>query len=314
MNKTINLLQNNDNFLIITHKKPDGDTTGSAGALCNVLRKIGKTAFVLKNDDVTPKYGHLIENYYASEDFSPDFIITTDIASTDLFTDNASIYKDNIDLCIDHHVLSNNGFAKENLILDTAACGEIVFDIANLLDVNFDKELALALYYSVSTDTGCFKYPNTTAHTHLVAAKCLPFIKAGEINRVLFDMKTKARLEIEKRVLTNISFYFDEKVSLITISNKDKQETGATPDDLDSIAALPRSIEGVMVAITLTEQSNGDIKVSVRSSGDVSASDICRIYDGGGHLRAAGATFTGLTFEKVIEKMIFATQKVSNYV
>lgn len=315
MNKTIQLLKENDNFLIITHKKPDGDTTGSAGALCEILRRINKTAFILENEDITPRYEPLIAEFYPTKDFKPEFIISTDIASTSLFTQSALEYEDKIDLCIDHHVLSNNGFAKHNLLVDYAACGEIIYEIMNELCVEMNEKIATAIYTSISTDTGCFKYQNTTCQTHEIAAKCVPLIQnIGVLNRNLFDLKTRGRLEIEARVLQNLKFYFDGKLAMITISNQDKKETNATADDLDSIASLPRTIEGVEIAYTLTELANGDIKVSARSSGDVSVSEVCETYGGGGHLRAAGCTFKNQTFKQVSEKMIEATKTVAKYV
>lgn len=308
------LLLENDNFLIITHKKPDGDTTGCASALCQILREAGKTAYILPNEDITPRYEPLLAPYLAPADFKHDYIITTDIASTELLTESAKKYENDIDMCIDHHFLSNNGFAKENIIIDMAACGEIIYDIAVQLGVSLNEGIARAIYISISTDTGCFKYSNTTANTHLVASECLKHINAGEINRVLFDMKTRQRVAIERKVLQDMEFYFNDEVAIIQITNKDKVETGATPDDLDSIAALPRSIEGVLVAVTLNEQPNGDIKVSCRSSGTASASEICAIYGGGGHLRAAGVTFNQGTIAEIKEKMIEAIKTVCKYV
>lgn len=314
MNKTINLLKENDNFLILTHKKPDGDTAGSASALCQILRLIGKTAYIAYNCDITPRYESLIADFYPSNDYKPSFVISTDVAAIDLLTDDGKKYQNDIDLCIDHHVLSNKGFAKHNLLVDYGACGEIIFDIAKDLDIKLNENLAKALYISISTDTGCFKYSNTTAHTHMAAAECVGLINSGAINRELFDMKSQARLAIEKRILNNLDFYFDQKVAIIAITLKDRQETNATQDDLDSIAALPRSIEGVEIAITLFEQKDGSVKASVRSSGDVSASEICAVYNGGGHLRAAGCTMHEISIEQASKNMIEATKKVGKYV
>lgn len=306
----------NDNFLILTHRKPDGDTTGSASAMCQILRAKGKTAYILPNEDITPRYEFLLSPYLAPADFTPEFVISTDIASTELLPNSSKKYENNIDLCIDHHHLSNKGFARENIIVDTAACGEIIYEISKKLDVSLNKDLATAIYVSVSTDTGCFKYANTTPHTHLVAGDCLQYINGGEINRTLFDMKTRERIAIERKVLQDIEFYFNNEVAIITISKQDKIDTNATADDLDSISALPRSIEGVLVALTIFEQDNGDVKVSCRSSGDASASDICGVYGGGGHLRAAGVTFrdNSVTLSEAKEKMIEAVKNVCKYV
>ncbi len=309
MKKTINLLQNNDNFLIITHKKPDGDTLGSAGALCGILRKLGKNAFILKNPEVTPKYEKYVSEFYPSDDFSPDFVVTVDIATPDLFTDNAKAFE--IDLCIDHHFMSNKGFATHNLIVDRGACGEIIYDISCELGVEIDKQIATAIYVSVSTDTGCFKYSNTTTNTHKVAGNCLNYIEnVGEINRVLFDVKTKSRVKVERHLLDVMEFHFDSKVNIVTFSLEDRAKTGALEDDLDNIAAFSRSIEGVEVAITLQERKPNEIKASLRSSGDVNVSEICAVFGGGGHQRASGATFFDENFEEIKQKLLNEIKKV----
>lgn len=313
INKALSLL-NYDNFLILTHKRPDGDTTGSASALCQVLRAIGKTAYILPNEEITPKFEFLIKPYFAPDDYKHNYIITTDVASVELLPESAKKYADCIDFCIDHHFLSNKGYAKENLIIDTAACGEIICDIAKLFKIEINKDIAMAIYVAISTDTGCFKYSNTSVNTHMIAGECLKHINAGEINRVLFDMKTKQRVEIESRVLKNMEFLYNDTVAIIEVTLKDRAETGATADDLDSISALPRSIEGVTIAVTLNELENGGVKVSLRTSGEASASDICSVYGGGGHLRAAGVTLLDTTLSQAKSKIIEAIKQVCNYV
>lgn len=310
MNKIGALLLNHDKFLIITHKKPDGDTTGSASALCQVLRKLGRTAYILENPDITPKFEHLIKDYIAPSDYEPKFIITTDIASTELLTENAMMYADKIDLCIDHHYLSNKGFAKHNVILDFGACGEIIYNIATALKVNLDKELATALYTSIATDTGCFSFSNTTTNTHTLAGQCLKHIDdISVINRKLFETRSKARIMMEKRVYENMKFFVGNQIAVIKITKKDREQTKATADDLDSITSIPRSIEGVEVAVCLTELNNGDIKASLRTNGQVNASDVCAVFGGGGHARAAGATFKESTLDKVCKLIVDEASK-----
>ncbi|MFI3115985.1 MAG: DHH family phosphoesterase [Clostridia bacterium] len=314
MTKTKQFLLENDNYLILTHKKPDGDTTGTASALCQVLRAINKTAYILPNEDITPRYEGLISPYLAPSDFKFDKIISADLATTELLPESAKKYEKDIDLCIDHHFLSNDGYAKNNLIVDVAACAEIIYDLALELEVELNADLAKSLYVAISTDTGCFKYSNTTAHTHKIAGECLTYIDAGPINRELFDVKTRQRIEVEKVVYQHIEYYFNNEVAIVCILQKDVQEIGATPDDLDSIASLPRAIEGVLIGLTIFEQENGDIKVSCRSSGDFSASEICGVYGGGGHLRAGGVTFKNTKVEDAKKKIIEAVTKVCNYV
>ena len=178
-------LQAHDDILILTHRRPDGDTAGCAGALCRGLRQIGKRAYFLENPEITKRYAPMITPCYPPEGFDPAYIVSTDIAEEKLFPDTAEQYKGRVDLVIDHHG-SNNGFGEKNLIrADAGACAEVLYDVLAALGCRLTREIAECIYVGVSTDTGCFKFSNTTAHTHAVAAACLTAgIDGGEINRV----------------------------------------------------------------------------------------------------------------------------------
>ena len=261
-------LQAHDDILILTHRRPDGDTAGCAGALCRGLRQIGKRAYILENPEITRRYAPMITDCYPPEDFNPQYIVSTDIAEEKLFPDTAEQYKGKVDLVIDHHG-SNEGFGAKNLIrADAGACAEVLYDVLTALGCRLTREIAECIYVGVSTDTGCFKFSNTTAHTHAVAAACLTAgIDGGEITRALFETKSRPRFAMERLV-------FD------------------TMDDLDSIASLTRQIEGVQIGITMTEKADGTVRVSVRTTREMDASAICKRVGGGGHVRAAGASFT----------------------
>lgn len=283
------MLQSSDDILILTHKRPDGDTTGCAGALCLGLRQIGKAAYILENTEVTARYAHLITPYYPPQDFTPWHIIAVDIAEEKLFTDNAAPYQGKVDLVVDHHP-SNTKYGKNNIInANAGSCAEIIFEILQALGVRLTADIATCLYVSTATDTGCFKYSNTTAHSHAVAAACLAAgIPSAEINRTLFEMKSRARLQVERLVYDTIEFHKDGAVAMVTLLRKDLDRIGATKDDLDSIASIARQIEGVDIGVTLTEDASDLIKISVRTTKS-NAGAICVPLGGGGHLRAAGA-------------------------
>ena len=155
-------LRDFDNVLILTHVRPDGDTVGCAAALCAALRTLGKTAYLLPNPGLTDTTAPVAAPYLAPEGFTPDKVVSTDIATVGLFPDNALPWKDRVDLAMDHHP-SFEYFAKENIVRpEAAACGELVYDILRELGP-ITPEIALPLYVAVSTDTGCFQYANTTA-------------------------------------------------------------------------------------------------------------------------------------------------------
>lgn len=282
-----------DHILVISHRRPDGDTTGCAGALCRGLWQLGKTAYVLSNPDLTVRYQQLIEPCYAPEDFTPDCIVTTDIADYSLLTENARQYQDRIDIVLDHH-RSNAIQAPVRVVRETAgANAEVVLDVLDAMHVTMDQEIATCIYVALSTDTGCFRYSNTTADTLRAAARCLEAgVDGGELNRKLFEVKSWARFQIERIVFDNMEFLREGKIAFVMIRRQDIDRTGADIDDLDSIAALARQIEGVQVGITLTENKDATCKISVRTTKEVDASAICAKCGGGGHLRAAGATLS----------------------
>ena len=281
-----------DDILILTHRRPDGDTTGCAGALCRGLRQIGKTAYIMEYPEITRRYAPMIVPCRPPEGFVPRYIVSTDIAEEKLFPDTAAPYKGKVDLVIDHHG-SNPGFGKKDLIRpDAGACAEVLYDLLMALGVQLTREIAECIYVGVSTDTGCFKYSNTTAHTHAVAAACLTTgIDGGEINRALFETKTMPRFQMERIVFDTMAFYEDGAIAVALLWRADIDRTGADMDDLDSIASLTRQVEGVQIGITLTENKDGTVKVSVRTTKEMDAAAICKKVGGGGHIRAAGASF-----------------------
>lgn len=301
-----------DNILILTHRRPDGDTTGSAGGLCTALRKIGKTAYVAVNEEVTKRYADLIVPFAPPADFLPQCIVSVDCADRGMIAPSQQCYADRVDLAIDHH-RSNDGFGKDNLIMpERAACAEIILDVIETMGIALDADIAFGIYVGTSTDTGCFKFSNTTSNTHLVAAKCLDAgVDGGEINRALFETKSHARYEMERILFSTMQFYHEDKVAAAVITLEDKKKTGADHDDLDAIASLPRQIEGVEVGLTITELKPDTTKVSVRTTKEVDAASICELLGGGGHIRAAGATIQ-LPLEQAMPKILEAVEKVYN--
>jgi len=279
-----------DNFLILTHRRPDGDTIGCAGALAQGLREYGKTAYILYNPETTPRYAGFIENHLAPDWYQAEHVITIDTASIELFPTNGAEYADSISLCIDHH--PSNTLYAESTCLDatSASCGEIIYDILMALTGGISAESAGCLYTALSTDTGCFAFANTTSNTLRVASL---LIDAGapqrELNRLLFRTKTRSRVKIEGLINSGIEFYFDGAAAIAAITLEMMETTGAEEDDVDDIASIPGSIKGVLAGITIREMSSTrDCKVSVRTSPSVSAHAICARFGGGGHPMAGG--------------------------
>ena len=288
-NEVAKYLAEHDNYVILTHRRPDGDTIGSAAALCLGLRQLGKTAHVLVNAEVTPKYAPLLEGLTKVEAWAGDTVICVDVASFNMLPECYQKYA--IALRIDHHGGSESFTENELVDPDASACGDIIYDIIMALYLDMDTPIANALYTAVSTDTGCFRYANTNSHAFAVAAACAwhsPDI--FKINQALFDTTTLARLKVQSYLVENARFLQDGKVAVCPLPRKVELELGATEDDLENISGFPRSIEGVQLAVTLREEASGRIKISARAVPGCDASALCAKFGGGGHKGAAGAS------------------------
>lgn len=282
------LLLSKNNILIITHTNPDGDTLCSAAALCSALRRAGKRANLFRNPAVTTKYMPHVEKYFAPKSFKSKYIVSVDVATEKMFAEG---FDGAIDLCIDHHP-TNSHYAKKELVCpDKAACGEIVLAVIKEMCGGITQEEADLLYIAVTTDTGCFQYLNTNAATFRAAAELLEYgADTGMVNVKFFRKASRARLKLEGIIYSTMGFYRDGKISVAIITKEMLRQAGAGEEDCDDLAGLAGRAEGASVNITIRERDNGSSKVSVRTGRDVSSSDICAVFGGGGHAMAAGCT------------------------
>ena len=292
--EAISRLLQADNILLLCHKNPDGDTVGSAMALCHVLKSLGKTAAVLCADPIPSRYAYMQLCLFEEGDFEPHFVVAVDVAGIQLFGDSIAEYTRRIDMCIDHHP-SNSGYADCMLLDgDAAATAEIIYELLTAIGTEITPTIADCLYTGLSTDTGCFKFANTTARTHEIAAK---LITAGaslvKLNNILFESKSRSRLAIERLALESLEYSFGGRCATVYLTKEQIAETGADGTDLEGITSLPRMIEGVEVGITIRQQPTGSYKVSVRTVTGVDASAICAHLGGGGHKQAAGCELLG---------------------
>lgn len=298
------LIKQQKKLLILTHRNPDGDTLGCGFALLHAVKKIGISAKVLCCDEIPKKYGYM----YEAEDFGDwddAFIIAVDVADSKLLGPNVfEKYADRVKLCIDHHI-SNKEYAENLLLRDCAAACEIIYDLINSMGIEIDKRIADCLYTGLSTDTGCFLFANVTAKTHLIAAD---LIEKGadfpEINRVMFETKSKGYFMLESAALGTVETMFGSKCAVITITQEMFASTGTGESDCDGIAGIPRKIEGVLVGVTLRERKDGDFKVSLRSHAPVDCAKICMMLGGGGHARAAGCELRKDSFAQDKAKLL----------
>ena len=305
-------LKEHDRYLILTHKRPDGDTIGCAAALCRGLRGLGKTAHICPGTGETHLFTPYLEGLLAPEGYEPDTVVSVDIAARSLFTTSGQPWLERgIDLAIDHHP-SQEFFAKETCLdAGRAACGEILYEILKELG-QVNQETAVPLYVAVSTDTGCFQYGNTTADTHRVAAALMATgIDVFPLNKRHFRTKTWARLQVERLIVERMHRYEDGKIAVAPVSLSLMDEAGATEEDMEDIAAFLGQIEGVETSVTIRELAAGECKLSVRTSGGLNATKVCALLGGGGHAAAAGCTVSG-TLEEAESAILDAIRQVEH--
>lgn len=283
-------LRDNDNYLILTHAHPDGDTLGSGIALREALKAVGKNAAVICGDCAPAKYAYM--GSLDSDVTAYEKIIAVDVADIKLLGEAfEKKYGDRIDLCIDHHQ-SNRMYAKMTLLdSDAAAASEIILEVVRALGAEITKNIADCIYTGLSTDTGCFRYSNVTPRTMRMAADMIECgAENAKINTVMFETKTKTYAELEKLAVNSMKMYFDGKCAFITITQDMFRQSGSDESEVDAIASIPRQIEGVLVGVTMREKADGTFKVSMRSNEPIDVSEICAMMDGGGHPRAAGCS------------------------
>ena len=290
------LLAQSDRILILCHQKPDGDTLGSGFALLYALLAMGKTARIACPDGFPPRYCFLYPGFVPERqpDFTPSCIVAVDVADLQLLGAWAGRLAGKIDLCIDHHP-SNTGYAAR-LLLDAkaAATVEIIDRVLRELGAQVDYRIAVCIYTGLATDTGCFRYSNTTPASHLLAARMMEHgIDSYRINKLMFETKSPARMELERMVMDTLEYYENKRIAFIAMTLDAIEKTGVPEEDMEGIAAIPRQIEGVDAAVTFQQKGPERWRVSMRSSQYVDASAACARLGGGGHARAAGCTLEG---------------------
>jgi len=290
-NETADFLLNHDNYAILTHRRPDGDTLGSSAALCRILRNMGKTAHILTNPEVTPRFAWLHEGLTKQVAEEGDTLVTVDVASPQMLPKQFETYLGKIALRIDHHASATSFTDCELVDPGMGACAEIIFDLLQELWQEFDEGIADAIYVGTSTDTGCFRFANTTSHTFITAAACAAGgAKIYRLNQELFETNTLQRLQIQGWIVENMKIFADGKLAVVAIPKAVEESIGVTEDDMDNITAFPRTVAGVCMASTLRETKEGDVKLSIRAIPGFDATLVTGKFGGGGHKGAAGAT------------------------
>ena len=302
-----------DQILILTHRRPDGDTIGCASALCLALRQKGKTAWVLPNEDAHGLFTPYFAGVLAPADFVPQAVVAVDVASLGMLPDSAKGYGDRIDLAIDHHG-SNEGYAKQSHVDPAcAACGELLYRVFREMDVTITAEIALLLYMAIATDTGCFVYSNTTPATHRIAADLMATgFDAQWVNKRHFRVKSLKRMQVESRLIREMDLAQEGTLVFAYVTLDLIRDLQATEEDLEDISSFIGQLEGVDNAVTIRQLGPDECKISLRTDGvTLNASAVCSLHGGGGHPAAAGCTICG-TPAQAKAAMLAAIERVQH--
>jgi len=306
---TAAVLREWDHILVLSHASPDGDTLGSACALMRGLISLGKQVDFRCGDEVPEKFQYLFEGLRFGG-FAPQHVMTVDVADLSLLGSIRQEYGGRIELAIDHHGTHRAFTEKRWVEPDSAATAEMIWLLLKELGVRPDKAAADCVYTGISTDTGCFRYRNVTPRTLRIAAEAMEAgADAGEINRLMFECKSRAQADAERMALDSMEYFCGGKCAMICVPRSVLERTGAKDSELDGVAALPRQIEGVIVGVTLKEKEDGSIKVSVRANPPADAAAVCQKFGGGGHTGAAGCSFPGLSMDEAAGKMAAACEE-----
>ena len=280
-----------DDVLILVHRNPDGDCLGTAFALKRAFENLGRRACVAATGTVDRNLREITDG---AEELTPRFlpsvIVAVDVATQQMLGPDLACYADTVDYNIDHH-FTNTEYAKHNIVFGSASsAGEVLYDLFRACDIPIDDVIAEKLYAAIAFDTACFRYSNTTAHTHEVAAELMKYSFDGPaVVRKMFDIVPLRQLKMERAALDALHFYRNGSVILLPITRAMLEENGALDEDVVGMVALVRRIEGAVVCATLKETKEGDVKVSLRSCDDIfDVSAVASVFGGGGHVKASG--------------------------
>lgn len=304
--------------LILFHRGPDADAVGSAFALRRILSALGSEAWCVCADEIPERLRFLCSDQQESallsavpEDFIPERVISVDVASPSQLGSLAEIYGAHVDIMIDHHE-SGTPFASHYIRSEAAATGEILFDVVKYFaeqeTLSVTEALCADLYAAISSDTGCFRYSNVTPDTHIRASELVASgIDCADINHRLFESRSMEQLKAMSAGISNINLFCDGRVAVIAFPYALKAALGLSDEHLEALVEIARSISGVQVAISIRQPSPETVfRVSTRSSCLFNVAELCALFGGGGHARAAGCTLMAKDMEEAMKRIVSA--------
>lgn len=298
-------------IVILTHENPDGDAMGCSLAMYNALKQLNKNV-----DVIIPEFSKCFNFLPGAEDIKKesdkhyDLAIAVDCSDAKRLNGFVNYFENaKVKIEIDHHGV-NTMFADYNYVDPVApACAQILVKVLPYWNLEITKEIGTCLLTGIITDTGGFKYSGVTAETFEFAAWLLQKgVNVSKVYRNVLQTTTKASFELNRIARNRIEFYENDKIAFTYITKEDEKNVKAETGDYEGIVDIGRDIEGVEVSIFLREIEEGIYKASLRSNDYVNVSDICLMFGGGGHIKAAGCTIANGTLEQVRDKVIAQTK------
>lgn len=308
------LITTSNRMLLATHRRPDGDAIGCLLGMSNILVAMDRPHTAFCPDGIPAFLGFLpgaegVVSALSTEPF--DVTLLFDTMSTSLLPDGfPPAERRGTFVVIDHHMHFDE---MGDLVVrrPAAAVGEILFEIADAERWPITRDVAMCLYTSIASDTSSFKYESTTAESHLSAAALIERgAEPWQVATNLFESFSLERQQLLARVLQTLEVSLNGRLATLVCTQKMLAQTGASPDDLSGIVNFARSVDGVALAVLLREETAGTVRLSIRSKGQVDASQLSRRFGGGGHINAAGVLLENATIEKVLERVRDAAKDV----
>lgn len=306
MKKIKKLIESNDEFIILPHKSPDGDAIGSSVALKKALENNGKKGYIVLDDDIPLNLQFLSVEKYSLKAFNQlvhqaEVVITIDSSDVTRFNERSALLENRTVLNIDHHV-TNTKYGDINFVKDASSVGELIYELLNALDYSIDRSVANAIYVAISTDTGSFKYSNTSKETFKIASDLRDQLDFERITRELYQKVLLDDVLLKNKVLSTLKVY-KEKVGIVYLTNEMIKTLTLENPDTDGIVEEVRNINGISVAIFIKQEAEDLFKVSFRSKLDFDVSALALEFNGGGHPKAAGCTMNG-PIDQIIDLLV----------
>ena len=313
-------LKTHQSFVIMSHVRPDGDALGCEIAMALCLKEMGKTVKVWNQDGMLEKYSFLpcselvVKPPATPEDF--DVAIALDTAAEDRVGTCLQALGDvKIRINIDHHV-SNEGYG-DMVYIDSGspATGQILYELIETAGFPLTLDIAENLFAAISTDTGSFQYPNTTARTYEIGAALIRAgVKVGDLSQKMYESYPLRRIYLLRELLNVLKITCDGRVASFALTQKMVRDLGVEPEDNEGLIDTIRAIDGIIVAAFIEELPSEDkVRISLRSKDPrVDVCKICQQFRGGGHTLAAGARVRGTVAEVEAQLLSAICHEITN--